>query len=115
MNKQSFVERNASEAFRMVVTYFLGKNMCEYYEAIVESLLQHYEVLSCRMSVKLHCLHLHLEFFRPNLGDVREEHGECFHQDVAAIKKRYQGQWDAAMMGNYIWGFVCADQGYLPK
>jgi hypothetical protein len=32
------------------------------------------------MSVKLHYLHSHLEFFRQNLGDVSEEHGECFHQ-----------------------------------
>ena len=22
------------------------------------------------------------EFFRPNLGDVSEEHGERFHQDI---------------------------------
>ena len=73
------VERNAWEAFRMVATYFLGKNKCENYEEIVESLIQHYEVLGYRMSVKLHYLHSNLEFFRPNLGDVSEEHGECFH------------------------------------
>jgi hypothetical protein len=43
------VKRNAWEAFRMVVTYFLGKNKCENYEEIVESLIQHYEVLGYRM------------------------------------------------------------------
>jgi hypothetical protein len=66
------VERNVWEAFGMVVTYFLGKNKCENYEEIVESLIQHYEVLGCRMSVKLHYLHSHLEFFRPDLRDVTE-------------------------------------------
>jgi hypothetical protein len=55
-------------------------------------------------------LHSHLEFFRPNLGDVSEEHGECFHQDIEANEKRYQGRWDAAMMGDYIWGLVHADE-----
>ena len=50
----SVVERNACGAFRMVVTYFLDKNKCENYEEIVESLIQHYEILGCRMSVKLH-------------------------------------------------------------
>ena len=57
------VERNAWEAFRMVATYFLGKNKCENYEEIVESLIQHYEVLDCTMSVKLHYLYSHLEIF----------------------------------------------------
>ena len=57
------VERNAWEAFRLVATYLLGKNNCENYEEIVESLIQHYEVLDCTMSVKLHYLYSHLEFF----------------------------------------------------
>ena len=59
----TIVERNAWEAFRMVATYFLGKNKCENYEEIVESLIQLYEVLGYRMSVKLHYFHLNLEFF----------------------------------------------------
>jgi hypothetical protein len=52
----------------------------------VESLIQLYEVLGYRMSVKLHYFHLNLEFFWPNLGDVSEEHGECFHQDIEVRK-----------------------------
>ena len=42
------------------------------------------------------------EFFRPNLGDVSEEHGERFFRDIQTIEKRYQGGWDAAMMDDYI-------------
>ena len=57
----SVVERNAWEAFRMVATYFLGNNKCEDYEVIMESLIQHYKLVGCRVSVKLHYLHLHLE------------------------------------------------------
>jgi len=34
--------------------------------------------------------------------DVSEEHGEHFHQDILAIEKRYQGRWNASMMGDYI-------------
>jgi hypothetical protein len=75
----TIVERNPWEVFRMVLTYFLGKNKYENYLEIVESLIQHYEVLGYRMSVKLHYLHSHLEFFRPDLGDVSEEHDERFH------------------------------------
>jgi hypothetical protein len=81
------VERNTREAFRMVVTYFLGSIKCENCEEIMESVIKHYEVLGCRMSVKLHYLHSHLEFFRPNLDDVSEEHGNRVHQDIEAIEK----------------------------
>ena len=35
-----------------------------------------------RMSVKLHFLCSHLDFFQENLGDFSEEHGERFHQDI---------------------------------
>jgi hypothetical protein len=61
------------------------------------------------MSVKLHYSHSHIQFFRPNLGDVSEEHGERFHQDIEAIDKRNQRRWDVAMMGDYIWGLVRTD------
>jgi hypothetical protein len=92
----------------MAVTYFLGKNKYQHYGEMLESLIQHDEVLHCRMSVKLHYLHSHREFFRPNLGDVSEEHGKCIHQDIETIEKRCQGQWVAAMMGDYAWGLLCA-------
>jgi hypothetical protein len=52
-------------------------------------------------------LHSNLEFL--DQGDFSEEHGERFHQDIEAIEKRYQGWWDAAMMGDYICGLVRAD------
>ena len=49
------------------------------------------------------------EFLRPNLGDVSEEHGERFHQDIQTMEKRYQGRWDAAMMDDYIWCLIRDD------
>ena len=51
------------------------------------------------MSLKIHYLHSHLDFFRPNLADLNEEHGERFHQDIQVMEK-YQGRWDEAMMGD---------------
>ena len=55
-------------------------------------------------------LHSHLDFFPENMGDVSEEHGERFHQDIAKMESRYQGQWDTAMMGYYIWSLVRKDE-----
>ncbi|KAF2350797.1 Reverse transcriptase domain [Trinorchestia longiramus] len=42
------------------------------------------------MSLKVHFLHSHLDFFPENLGGVSDKHGERFHQEIAAIEKRYQ-------------------------
>lgn len=55
------------------------------------------------MSLKIHFLHSHLNFFPKNLGDVSDEHGERFHQQLKTIERRYQGFWDEAMLGDYIW------------
>ncbi|UYV84383.1 hypothetical protein LAZ67_X001983 [Cordylochernes scorpioides] len=42
------------------------------------------------MSLKIHFLHSHLDFFPNNLGAVSDEHGERFHQDISSMEKRYQ-------------------------
>lgn len=55
------------------------------------------------MSIKLHYLHNHLEHFPENLGDVSDEQGERFHQDISEMESRYQGRWDQVMMADYCW------------
>jgi hypothetical protein len=55
------------------------------------------------MSLKLHFLHFHLDYCPENLGDLSEEQGERFHQDVKEMERRYQGQWDVFMMADYCW------------
>ncbi|GFV91345.1 uncharacterized protein TNCV_898621 [Trichonephila clavipes] len=46
------------------------------------------------MSVKVHFLHSHLDYFPENLGAVSEEQGERFHQDIKEMERRYQGRWN---------------------
>ena len=52
------------------------------------------------MSVKLHFLHSHLEYFPDNLGYYSEEQGERFHQDLKIMERRYQGAWGVNMMAD---------------
>lgn len=103
------VEMRAWNAFRNVVNGFLGNNKAENFIEIIEELTDSYKALGCRMSLKIHYLHSHLDFFRSNLGDYSEEHGERFHQDMQRMEERYQGRWDEAMMGDYVWGLVRDD------
>ena len=89
--KMTALERDAWQSFCNVVHAFLGRNKADNYKDLVETLLQTYCKLGSRMSLKMHYLHSHLDFFRPNLADVSEEYGEHFHQDIQVMEKRYQG------------------------
>ncbi|GBO18165.1 hypothetical protein AVEN_169335-1 [Araneus ventricosus] len=50
--------------------------------------------MGCNMSLKIHFLHSHLEFFPENIGSVTDEYGERFHQDISNMGARYQGKWN---------------------
>ena len=84
-------------------TIFLANIKLKDFVELVENLLQSYQRLGCQMSLKLHFLHAHLEFFPPNLGAVSDEHGERFHQDIAVIENRCKEKSNASMMGDYCW------------
>jgi hypothetical protein len=59
-------------------------------------------VIPC-MSLEVHFLDSHLDFFPKNLGAVSFEHGERFHQDISTIEKRYQGTLSPSMLIDYCW------------
>ena len=44
-----------------------------------------------------------MDFFPENLGDVSEEQGERFHQDIKDMEKRYQRRWNRNMMADYCY------------
>jgi hypothetical protein len=55
------------------------------------------------MSLKVHFLDSHLDFFPENLGAVSDKHGERFHQDISNMEKQYQGKWSLSMLDDYCW------------
>ena len=66
------------------------------------------------MSLKIHFLHLHLDFFPGKLGSVSDEHGERlhgerFHQHIATTEKRYQGKWSTSSLADYCWNLIRDD------
>ena len=99
-------EKEAWQAFRGVVYGFLGNKTDPNYKELVEKLIKSYQNMGCRMSVKLHFLCHHLDFFQKNLGDFSEEHGERFHQDIELMERRYKSRWQ----GDYIWSLIRQDK-----
>jgi hypothetical protein len=96
------VEREAWIAFRSVITKFLGNNKDPDYVTIVANMLEKFKVVGCLMSLKIHFLNSHLDFFPKNLGAVSEEQGERFHQDIKETERRYQGQWNVNIIATAV-------------
>ena len=72
-------ELRAWEAFKSDCSGFLGNTRVPDYQTCIEKLLKSYEDMGCRMSLKIHFLHSHLNFFPPNLGALSDEHGGRFY------------------------------------
>jgi hypothetical protein len=96
-------EKEAWLAFKDVVSNFLGNFRSPTYIIKVETLLSAFQKMGCNMSLKIHFLHSHLDFFPENLGAVSDEHGERFHQDIATIENRYTSKWSRAVIADYCW------------
>jgi len=60
-------KKAASDSFKFVIKGFLGNRRAQNYEEVVNNLLQSYQKLGCNMSLKIHFLHSHLEFFSTEL------------------------------------------------
>jgi len=86
-----------------VVTDFLGNRRADNYEDLVEELLSSYQKLGCNMSVKIHFLSSHLDFFPENCDSVSGEHGVRFHQDIVAMEGRYKVKWSPSVLADYCW------------
>lgn len=86
------VEREAWISFKKVVKGFLGNNKASNCKELVEEMIKNFHNLGCNMSVKLHYLHSHLEWFPENLGDVSEEQGERFHSGHQRDGKTLSGK-----------------------
>jgi len=94
-------DKAAWDSFKFLVKVFLGNRRAQNYEELVKKLLQTYQKLGCNMSLKIHFLHLHFDFFPENCGAVSDEHGECFHQDISSMEKIYQGKWKYDILADY--------------
>ena len=56
------IEKEAWKAFVLVVKNFLGNVRAENYVELVNNMLENFQKAGCRMSLKMHFLHSHLDF-----------------------------------------------------
>jgi hypothetical protein len=86
------IEEDVWNAFKEVVKKFLGNIKDPLCKETVRNMLDKFKLFGCNMSLKLHFLASHLDYFPPNLGTVRKQQGERFHQDLKDVERRYQGR-----------------------
>ena len=69
----------------------------------MQDLLTSYKAMGCNKGLKIHFLETRLNFFPENVGEVSDEHGEIYNQDILAMEKQYQGKWTLSMLADYCW------------
>jgi len=88
--------RNAWLSFKRICKDVLGNHKGTSYQDVVQDLLTSYKAMGCDINLKIHFLVSHLDFFPEKLGEVSDEQGERFHQDIMTMEKRYQGKWTSS-------------------
>ena len=98
-----------------MIREFLGNTQASSYKNVVDVMLQNFQALDARMSIKLHYLFSHLDYFPKNLGDVSEKQGKRF---------KTLGRWQkdtkvvgTHMMADYCWTLIrdCTEQSHSQK
>ena len=78
---------------------------------MVDELMENFRKLGARMSVKMHFLHSHLDYFPENCGDLNEEQGELFHQDLHGMEEVF----DRLLFVSEDGYAVCSAQAEISK
>lgn len=96
-------ELSAWQTLKSVVTNFLANHWSAEYEKEIEELLKSFHQLRVPMSVKLPFLWSHLDYFPKNCGNLSEEQGKCFQQDIYIMEECYQSWLDVNLLADYCW------------
>lgn len=93
----------AWNAIKDVIENVLGKKREPDCSQRVKCLLQSFEELDVNMSLKIHFLHHHMDWFESQLSTESDEQGERFHQIALTMETRYRGKKLDSMLGDLCW------------
>ena len=108
-NALNALDLRAWHAFKWICSNFFENFKSNSNQGVAE-LLVAYKEMECCISLKMHFLHSHLEFFPENLRAVLVmSRVKNFAKISNLWKKRYKGVWDEGMMGDNCWMLYCDD------
>ena len=73
------LERRTWLSVKAVIKNFLGNTKSRNHKHLIDDMLQNFQKMKVNMSLKIHIMHSHLDFFPENMGAVSDKHGERFH------------------------------------
>ena len=66
--------------------------------------MENFEKIGVHMSVKLHFLHHHSDYFKDNLKNLSDQHGERFHQTLLSFERRYRNSdLHERLLADFLW------------
>ncbi|XP_036340042.1 uncharacterized protein LOC118749355 [Rhagoletis pomonella] len=66
-------------------------------------MLHYFQKIGVNMSLKIHFLLHHLEYFSKQLASESDEHGERFHQVAMPMETRYKGKRLDSLVAEICW------------
>lgn len=108
-------EKWAWNGWWLLATNILGNNMADNSSELVENLLFSSQKLGCIMSLKILFPNFHQDIFPEKCRVLNNEHGECFHLDISAMEKTYQGKWSSLMLADCCWVVTRNSAGLVHK
>lgn len=79
----------AWDAIKNVIHGLLGKTRSSNYKIYVNDMMKAFAKLNVHMSLKIHFLHHHLDYFGAQISTESDEQGERFHQVSLPFEIRY--------------------------
>jgi hypothetical protein len=96
----SLIDEATWESLKWVCSNFLGRKNSPDFSIGIQTLLNAYKEMKCRLSLVVHFLSTLLDFFPENLDEVSDEKGEHFHQDIKSTEHRCPGFWNESMLAD---------------
>ena len=96
-------EPSAWLSLESVIANFFGNHRSSLYQKVVDELMENFHQIGVCMSVKMHFLWFHVDYFPENRGNFSEEQGQHFHQGISDMEKHYQARWDVNFLADYFW------------
>lgn len=85
LNRNKLIAWNA---IKTVIHGFLGNTRSNTYQNDVTTMMKAFAKIDAHMSLKIHFLHFHLDYFSAQLASESDEHGERYHQVALPFEMR---------------------------
>lgn len=96
----------AWDCIKAVIENCLGKTRSENCRVLVHDMLNAFESINVHMSLKIHFLHCHWDYFEAQMPTESDEHGERFYQVAAPLENWYSGKKLDSLLADLCWNLM---------